>query len=124
MVSGDRNYKHKSVIETAIKRFDKSKVTIIHGGCRGADSLAEQVCKQNSFVSKIFYPDYDKYGSPRCFHIRNDEMLKIANILLVFHTDLQNSKGTKSVFNKAMKIKLPIEVYPNDKEIAILYNNE
>ena len=78
--------------------------TIIHGGCKGADSIAGYLAAQLGFPVKVFKADWQKYGKaagPK----RNQQMLDEGHPTLVvaFHDAITESKGTKDMITRAEK---------------------
>lgn len=50
-------------------------VVIIHGGARGADTLAGQVAKREGIRTEVYKADWDTYGK-KAGYIRNVRMLE------------------------------------------------
>jgi hypothetical protein len=79
-----------------------ANVTVITGGCRGADSLAILAAKELGFDYRVYPANWSKYGKsagPK----RNQNMIDIEKPVLViaFHDDIDNSKGTKDMLKRA-----------------------
>lgn len=112
LVCGDRNYTNKSLIKKCIENELNTdcKNIIIHGGCKGADKLSGIIAKELNLETKVFPADWDKYGT-KAGPIRNKEMLDYdPDIILAFHDDLENSKGTKNMVTIARKKGVPVKV--------------
>lgn len=54
--------------------FDLEYDTIISGGARGVDTIAENFAKRYKIKTKIFKPQWDKYGKQASF-IRNADII-------------------------------------------------
>ena len=99
LVCGDRHWDDKHKILNALDRdefFPRQSIsTVIHGGCRGADTLAGECAKELGFKEVIEFPaDWAKYGN-KAGPIRNRQMLdEKPDIVLAFHSNLSKSKGT------------------------------
>ena len=90
----------------SITNFDLSghipenTTTIISGGAKGIDTLAEQYADQNSIEKIIIRPQYEKYGRAAPIK-RNEEMVDSADCVLAVWDG--TSKGTKYTLNYAKK---------------------
>lgn len=106
LVCGGRNYTDYETIRTELNKiWDISE--IIHGGARGADSLAGRYAEENSIPCIRVSALWDQYGKSAGYR-RNVEMLTYnPDVVLAF----PGSKGT------AMMIKLAKEA--NVKVIEI-----
>ncbi len=109
VVSGDRNYQDIKVIENTFNDISKTYPTdeyqFIHGGCKGADLLANSVAKMYNYNTIEFKADWGKYGLG-AGPIRNSEMLKMnPELVLIFHNNLESSKGTRSFITLLNKKK-------------------
>lgn len=87
-------YEDKPVIPTLI----------VSGGASGADTLGEAWAKEKSIPTKIFKPDWVKYGRA-AGPIRNREIVKEADLIVAFWDGM--SKGTMSTRNEARKASKP-----------------
>jgi hypothetical protein len=99
IVCGDRNWKDGELIR---KKLTEYKITeLIEGECRGADKLSKEIAKELGIDVIPEVANWDKYGlcaGP----IRNSKMLTYnPELVLAFHDDIEHSKGTKDMVNKA-----------------------
>lgn len=110
LVCGDRNWTDKIAIRREISRIKPD--VVIHGGCRGADMIANDIAKNMGIPHQCFRADWVKYGL-RAGPIRNTQMIKEGkpDLVIAFHSNIENSKGTKDMVNKAKQHKTPVEVY-------------
>lgn len=118
LVTGDRNWTDGNFISTVLTGYyidsDGSGFTIIEGGARGADSKAKEWVTSHQSAAAVIYPminliEYNakwmtqgKAAGP----IRNRLMLDQnpdTDFVLAFHSDIQNSKGTKDMIEYALK---------------------
>jgi hypothetical protein len=81
---------------------------IVSGGASGADTLAEKYANQHKIPTKIFKPDWTKYGKKAGF-IRNQDIVENSDFLIAFWDG--SSKGTKNSIDLAIKTKKPILIY-------------
>ena len=106
LVCGDRNWTDEKAIEDVLEEYPNlqspTDITIIHGGCRGADQIAGKIAKKYGMKIEVFYAEWDKSGL-RAGPLRNSKMLKDGrpDLVIAFHKNLDESKGTKDMVNKA-----------------------
>jgi len=79
-------------------------VTIISGGAKGADSLAEDYAENWGMKSLVFKPDWEKYGKSAGFK-RNQDIVDNSDMVVAFWDG--KSKGTQDSINKARAAKKP-----------------
>lgn len=105
----------KEIISESLPEWvdDPSKLEIISGGAKGADTLAEKFADDNMCYFKLFKADWDKYGKA-AGPIRNKRMQeyisKFKNRLCIAFWD-GKSKGTKTNFKMAKDFNNPIIIY-------------
>ena len=118
-VVGSREFKDMKFARSIIMKHlifaipsidDKNKVEpiLISGGARGIDKLAEQEAISLKMKTKIFNPDWDKYGKSAGF-IRNRDIIYSADMVLAFWDG--SSKGTKHSIDLAIKAGKPLNIY-------------
>lgn len=105
LVSGDRNWANYDAVENAFSEVEKqygSNIELMHGNCYGLDMMASAEAHLRKW--KVFSrpADWSKYGK-RAGPIRNGAMLTEhqPELLIVFHDDIENSKGTKNMLTQA-----------------------
>jgi YspA, cpYpsA-related SLOG family len=94
-----------------VKNQSQAVITIIHGGCKGADSIGGYLAQQLGFQVRVFKADWNKYGKA-AGPIRNQQMLVEGspNLVVAFHNDLENSKGTLDMVSRARKAEIKVLV--------------
>ena len=111
LICGSRGFNDYVLMKVQImKLLDRfgTTITIISGGAKGADKLAEDVAKQLGISITILEPDWDKHGKGAGM-IRNNAMLDMKpNIVLAFWDG--NSKGTKHTISEARKRKIEVHL--------------
>ena len=113
LICGDRNWnRHVDMVAglVTIIPVDKyDEVTIVHGGCRGADLIAAGVAANMGWKVEEHKAKWHQYGraaGPR----RNCEMLATGiDLVIACHSDLANSKGTKDMVERALKAGVEVE---------------
>lgn len=105
LVTGDRNWREARLVYNQVLAHvtaDPERYTVIHGDARGADTYAE-VCAQLLGVPTEPHPAKWELGRGAGV-IRNQEMLDSGiDLVLAFHHDLDNSRGTKDMVARAEK---------------------
>ena len=84
----------------------QTDIEIVSGTAKGADQLGEKYAKEKGYPVKQFPADWSKGKSAG--YIRNEEMAKYADALIVFWNG--KSKGTGHMIDLAKKYKLKIRV--------------
>lgn len=113
VVCGDRNWTDKSVIKRFIEAYGAT--VVIHGGCRGADQLAGEVARELKLTVLEMPAEWSKYGLA-AGPIRNQKMLDLnPDAVLAFHSDIQNSKGTKDMVTRAKDAGVPVRIISDPK---------
>ena len=115
LVTGDRNYKdYNAVKETLAKLQDQGFTAVIEGEARGADTLAREAAKELGMRVIALPAKWDKYGmaaGPK----RNAEMLTYdPELVVAFHDDLDNSKGTRDMVVKSRAKGLEVRLVLHD----------
>lgn len=112
LVTGSRDWYIKNVIHTALSSIsvkDGEQVTVVHGGARGADYLAQECAHALGYVAERHDADWEKYGK-RAGYIRNKEMVDAgADICLAFIKN--ESKGATMCAALAEQAGIPVEYY-------------
>lgn len=114
-VSGSRYYndfvKIYNTIREEVSKTDLKPV-LIHGGCRGADTLAENCFREivddpEVIVYKANWGKYGRKAGPR----RNAKIVENADVLLAF--PLPQSKGTYNTIHLARNANVPVHIINN-----------
>lgn len=118
LITGSRDWDNiervLEVLEGIKKRFGDD-VVVIHGACRGADTIAGEVAKELFKPKPRSYPaDWKKYGRPAGV-IRNQQMIDEEHVVdepidlcVAFHDDIENSTGTKDCASRAKKAAIGV----------------
>ena len=103
LVCGDRFWTGIDSIKKELDQYPRNAI-MIHGACKGADSLAGYVANRLGFKNIQEYPaDWKQFGKA-AGPIRNREMLKQnPDLVLAFHKHIEDSKGTKYMLAIAEK---------------------
>lgn len=82
--------------------------SIISGGAKGADTLAEKFAVEHGIKFTKFLPDWNKYGKS-AGPIRNKLICEAADSMIAF---LGRGPGTKNAISQMLKIGKPVLIIP------------
>ena len=110
LVCGDRSWSNLAPILRELKRLRPT--VVIHGGARGADTLAGAAARQLKIPVEVFPAQWDLYGKS-AGPIRNKQMLVEGkpDLVLAFHTDIMASRGTRDMVRRAERAGVPFEIW-------------
>ena len=110
-VVGSRHIEDERMKEKAYallcRHIPANATEIVSGGAVGIDTLAEIYAKQNGLPTKIFKPDYARYGK-RAPLVRNDEIVGYAQYVLAIWDG--NSHGTAYTVATCIQKGVPVKV--------------
>jgi len=114
LICGDRNWTDREKIRDRIlkliNQYGNRSLLIIEGAARGADTIAGAVASGLQVSLQVFPAQWDKYHRA-AGPIRNRQMLdEKPDLVIAFHSNLENSKGTKDCVQEAKKRGIPVEV--------------
>lgn len=115
-VIGSRTFNNYKLLKRVLDRFifniEDGRLTIVSGGADGADSLAEQYCKENNIIPVVFKPEWNKYPGKSAAAIRNQKIVDHSDFIIAFWNG--RSPGTKMTIDFARKA---------NKEVFIHWDN-
>lgn len=103
LIAGSRQIENFDISPYISKDVD----TILSGGAKGIDSLAEEFADKNNLSKIILRPKYDLYGKAAPLK-RNELLVNMADRILVFWDG--KSRGTKYTIKYAKKTDKAITV--------------
>lgn len=126
LVTGDRNWPWEEApyIFRILNLYHYSGgiTDIIEGAARGVDTIAANWAKQKGIFKKEneFPADWDNpayrnaAGKSFAGNVRNQQMLDEGkpDLVIAFHKDIENSRGTRDMVTKARKAGVKVEIYP------------
>ena len=109
LICGDRDWDDKEIIRHYIPLLIDC---VIEGGARGADTCARLVAEELGIPIIEFPAKWGEYGKA-AGPIRNKQMLTEGkpDLVLAFHDDIENSKGTKNMMEQAKKAGIATLLY-------------
>lgn len=128
-MAGSRTFNYPDLLDkvlTQYRLFHFNFTELIHGGARGADTLAMLWAEKNEIPVRCFPADWDKYGK-KAGYIRNKQMAEYGEILIAFWDG--QSKGTRMMIELAKEhnVNVIIVKYAWDelkgKAIVTSYSN-
>ena len=116
LICGDRNWTDCKMIRDAIEEFKPD--VVVEGEARGADTLAGIIALSKGIRVIPFPADWNRHGKPAGM-IRNALMLKVGkpDLVIAFHDDIEQSKGTKHMVGIARKAGVRVEVRSHPKPV-------
>ena len=101
LVTGSRNWVDEKKVYAAL-REELPVSLLIEGEAKGADTIAKQAAQRLGIKVLPFRADWRRYGRS-AGPIRNQRMLDEGkpDLVLAFHENLEHSKGTKDMINRA-----------------------
>jgi hypothetical protein len=118
LVCGGRNWSNESVIRQVIDSLPEGTV-IIEGAARGADSIAGKCARERGLEVLEFPANWNAYGKSAGF-IRNRQMLEEGkpHIVVGFHENIAESKGTKDMLEASRQAGLPTFLVTGEQDVA------
>jgi len=115
LICGDRKWDNYGSIANKLRALRKKcgiTLTVITGGCEGADMLADDAA-QRMGIDRVMFPANWEGRGKAAGPIRNQKMLDWCkpNLVWAFHHDLTKSKGTKDMVVRSRKAKIITKVF-------------
>lgn len=108
LICGSRDFNEVDEILYVFENLSKDDI-IIHGGARGADSIAGWIAKQRGMEVKEFPAQWKKHGRA-AGPIRNQQMINEGkpDKAYAFYKDKSKSRGTADMVRRCKKAGIPI----------------
>jgi YspA, cpYpsA-related SLOG family len=118
LICGDRNWTDRITMKFVLEQRLAQGDRVIHGAAAGADTMAGEIAKELGCEVEAVPARWNQHGKA-AGPIRNREMLmKSPGLVLAFHYDLKNSRGTKNMIAQAKQAHVPVVVF--DKPVLVL----
>lgn len=105
-IVGSRYFTNMKLMVKVLKYNMKERddiTLIVSGGAKGADTLAERYAEGKGIETKIFLPDWNKYGRKAGF-LRNIDIVKNSDLVFAFWDGI--SPGTKHLIDLCKQYKV------------------
>lgn len=109
LVCGSRHFDDYNRLKQELGTLGFSISEIIHGGARGADTLAGRYAEEANIPVRRFPADWEQYGK-RAGPIRNSQMLREGNPDYCVAFLAPNSRGTKNMIEQASRKGVTVKV--------------
>jgi hypothetical protein len=108
LMCGDRDWQDEFIVSLIL---DSGRWMVIDGAARGADSIAHSQARSHKHSTKRFAAKWGEHGKA-AGPVRNQQMIDEGrpSVVIAFHDDIQNSKGTKDMVERAKKRNIPVYV--------------
>lgn len=112
---GDRNWTNAVAIirevDTLIAEHGADNLVIIEGEARGADKIARRAAVARRVEVDRYPAEWEKFGRA-AGPIRNRQMLVEGkpDLVIAFHENIDESKGTQNMIEQARKAGVPTRV--------------
>lgn len=108
LICGDRKWCSHRAIEDVIRALPKG-ATVIHGGARGADTIAGMAAHFWGLKVIAVHANWKTYGR-RAGVLRNLDMLDMKpDLVIAFHHNLERSRGTRHCVREALRRGIPVD---------------
>lgn len=109
LVCGSRDWPDEAVIADRLADFAGDACTIIHGGARGADTMAADIAALYGYEVRAFPADWNTHGK-RAGILRNLAMLdERPDLVIAFQVG--ESRGTQHTIDEARRRGIPVELH-------------
>lgn len=108
LVCGGRDYNDKEFLFYALDRINPD--IVVHGGAKGADSLAGEWCKTRNKEERVYHAKWNLHGKA-AGPLRNREMLKEELDGLSGVVAFPGGKGTRDMVQISKKVLPPKSVF-------------
>lgn len=109
-VVGSRNITSSQAVYDAIMSspWKYTYQTIVTGGARGVDSIAESFAETHDFNCEVITPNWDDWSDGHPAKVRNTEIVEESDAIVAVWDG--NSDGTRDTIDKAIDRGTPIYV--------------
>lgn len=106
-IIGSRGFEDYPYLAECLDSHPVPITTIVSGGAKGADKLAERYAKERGIPVETFLPEYDKYGKSAPLK-RNIQIVEASEQLIAFWDG--KSRGTAFTIKEAKKRDIAVFV--------------
>jgi hypothetical protein len=106
-IVGSRTFRDLNRVRRYVRELPPDSV-VISGGARGVDITAQRAAEEHGLKTKIFLPEWDKYGKSAGFK-RNTLIVQACDHLVAFWDG--TSRGTKHSIDLAKQQGKPVDIF-------------
>ncbi|MEM6359971.1 MAG: SLOG family protein [Bacteroidota bacterium] len=120
MITGSRKAtgpEHKAALKAAIEKHGKGATLILHGGAKGADTLAEELAQEMGLPTEVIKPDYQNHHYKAAPLKRNTLLVAKADKVIAYYIGTKRGGTLDAATKAADQDKLQAE-YLNGKELT------
>jgi hypothetical protein len=103
-VIGSRSLTNRDLVYKKLDELKDEVELLLSGGAKGADLLAQKWAEENNITTKIFKPEWEKFGKSAGI-LRNKMIIESCDYCIAFWDGV--SKGTKSSIDFCVKMNKP-----------------
>ena len=107
-IVGSREFTDGPLMRSMMEDFPKDTV-IVSGGAKGADTLAVNIAQDLGLETKVWLPDWDRYGQKAGF-LRNRQIVADCDRVIAFFGPKGITPGTKHTITVAMDMGVNIAI--------------
>lgn len=106
-IVGSRDYPDMAAVRSYVRTLPNG-TTVVSGGARGVDSVAEAAARNGGLAVRIFEAQWDKHGR-RAGFLRNQDIVAAADKVVAFWDG--TSRGTEHTIVLALKEGVDVAVF-------------
>lgn len=108
----DRECVYKALYDEVLGSEVPTDVEVIHGGARGADTIADEAARRLGLPVRVFEPPYDRFGPEVAPMIRNSWLVgERPDVCLAFYSKQARNAGTRDCVAKCRAARIPVREY-------------
>ena len=88
--------------------LQQDSITIVNGGCRGCDLIAQKWANLNGCSVLTIVPDWNQ--GLKAGPLRNKELIKASDFVIAFLKEGEACRGTHSLISEAKKAGKPLRI--------------
>ena len=107
-IIGSRTFNDYEFLKNSLEPIRTYITLIISGGANGADKLGERYAEEFNIPTKIYIPEWNKYGKSAGY-LRNHDIINEADYVVAYQVN--KSKGTEHSIRLAKSQNKKVKVF-------------